>query len=228
MRLRSKLPFLTILLTMTMLAAVRPLKANTITVDNATSKALTFTFQVSGGKSGIISVEVPPGSAKFLGGKDGAGFTKGIEVTSYKLVSTTASAGIVNLTSVFGEPSHTTQFASILVPVDNTSAVYLFFDYLIPNYQELVANANFNFAGLNSTGAPILVLASNPMIQITDSSGNLLPQYQFTAPTESVGRISISTPEPSTLMLVGMGSIGLISEWRRRRNNRIFRKTSDV
>jgi hypothetical protein len=192
--------------------------ASTITVDNVTSKTVIYTYdQVSTttGGSGTISVEVPPMSKKYLGGGMGEGFTQGTEVNNYHLQSTNYFAAVQFTPEwIDGSPLSYTQTASILAAADGVSGVFTYFDFNTPNYNELVANQSFLFDGFEGNRVPILTLTSDPSTRITDASGQLLPQYQFTGQTEIIGLTSIqpfSVPEPSTLTISSVGIIFLLT-----------------
>ena len=158
-----------------------------------------------------------------LGGASGVGTTKGSEISNYTVNGVLGFSGTVSLEGIFLEqPIALTQSAPILAAADGTSSTYGFFDYPITNYQELLANASFIFAGLNGSGFPVLDLASDPSIQITDSSGHLLPTYQFSGATETVGSVSVvsfTTPELSTIRMFASGGVVLFFVFLGRRRD---------
>ena len=99
--------------------------------------------------------------------------------------------------------------------------MFTYFDFNTPNYHELVANQSFLFEGFEGNRIPILALASDPSTRMTDSSGQLLPQFEFTGSTVTVGLNSIqpfSVPEPSALTMLITGVIPVLGgmAWARR------------
>ena len=188
-------------------------EASTITFTNVSGATRTYTVTYNSDKgSGTLSFSVANGSTAKLGGPTGVDGTAGAEISSYTVNSVLGFSGTVGLEGIFLEsPIASTQSALILAAADTISSTYGFFDYAIPNYQELLANANFTFAGLNASGFPILNLASNPSIQMTDATGQLLPLYRFTGPTETVGSVSAApVPEPSTIAFFTWGGVLIV------------------
>jgi hypothetical protein len=206
-----------LLCTLLVLAMQSAATASTVPFQNTQLKAETYTvdYTDSNGGMGTITFLVDGLKTRDLGGPNGVGNTKGLEIKSYHTVSAvlaSAGGGPVEFTPqwIDGSALSYTQTAPILAASDGVSGVYTYFDFNTPNYQELVANQSFVFEGFEGNRIPILGLTSDPTTIITNSSGQLLPQYQFTGATFTFGLNSIqpfSGPEPSTLT---MSSVGII------------------
>jgi hypothetical protein len=182
------------------------------------------TYDVSGtvddgsGRRFVFTVTVPMGKSVEFGGDNGPGLTKGKMVKDTKVFR-----GGVQVASLIPEldfsPIGDVQTASLLAAADGVSNVFSFFDFGTPNYNQLIANADFDFVGFDpGDRIPNLVLHGTNT-RITDSNGQLLSQYRFTGSTVQVGTIqSPFIPEPSTLTLLTLGTLGLIGYgWIRRK-----------
>jgi hypothetical protein len=200
--------------------------ANIHTVENLTSTShdykTTVTYQKGNG-SVTLTFTVPANSSVTIGGKTGIGSSKNQEIVgTIPTVDQVADLGPSNgasVTIVANEPqADTGQAAQVLVDALTDGPVYSFFDFAFTNYQQLNANVPFVFGGLNGSGQPILDLASNPLVQITDANGNLLPQFAFTDPTLALTDIFVSgVPAPSTWATLIFGVACVIGTRLRRR-----------
>jgi hypothetical protein len=192
-------------------------EAAVLTVGNATN--MDQTYDVSGkiDDAGMnpfaVTITIPAGKALNFGGPNGSGITKDKMVKETKVFR-----GGVQIASVIPvldySPVGAAQLATILAAADGVSDVFSFFDFGTPGYSQLIANVDFTFAGFEDSRVPILLLAGTST-RITDSTGQLFPQFQFTGSTVEVGTVQSPIPEPSTLLLVGIGVLAAIFCQRR-------------
>jgi hypothetical protein len=211
-------------------AGVGSALANTHTIENLTNTdheyMTTVTYQVGGHGSVTLTFTVPANSSVQIGGKNGIGSSKNQEIIGpIPSVIQTADLGPsfgASLTTVANEPQFDTGQLGFIVTGLDGSPVYSFFDFALANYQQLDANVPFVFAGLTAGGEPILDLASDPSTQITDSSGDLLSQYSFTAETVEIASIAVAAPvpEPSTWAFILIGFVGMGSMTYRQRKRK--------
>jgi hypothetical protein len=182
-------------------------RASTLRVGNGSGKDQTY--DVSGKSddtSFAFTVTIKDGNFQDFGGPNGFDGTKGKEVKDTKVFR--GGVQIASLIPILAEPG-STQLTALLAAADGTSNVYSFFDFAAPNYKELVANTDFFFAGFENGGVPILEQVGTDT-RITDSSGNLFPQYQFNGATVSIATIANPTvPEPASLVLAHMGMLSM-------------------
>jgi hypothetical protein len=192
--------------------------AGTINVknpDNVEHK-FDFSFDDSNGKHFVGPVTVKAGMTYTLGGPKSNDPMFKEELVNPKVSRDGGSFASLNL-NLDDTNIGASQFAFLLAAADDTSSVFSFFNFSAPNFTELVANTNFDFAGFNSNHEPILTLVGMTT-PITDSSGDLLPQFQFNRPTVVVGIVTnpATVPEPSTYFMFGTGLLGLLGYcWRR-------------
>jgi PEP-CTERM motif len=162
--------------------------------------------------------QTSPGNSVILGGPKGVEGTAGFEFQDGTKITEKSDTPPEKKTGSldFTDPI-TTQTAYIYADAKNVSDVYSFFDFNAIGYAELLANEPFDFIGRRANGTPILELTGTS-IDITDGSGRLLPQYQFTGPTEIVATVTgLAVPEPSTLVLISSGVLlAMICGWSRR------------
>jgi PEP-CTERM motif len=155
------------------------------------------------------------------GGK-GASVTES-EISNPKVFK--AGVQIVSLLPALGDTTiAAAQTAQLLEAADGTSSVFSFFDFQLPNFEELTSNTDFTFGGLAGNGTPILLQAGTTK-PITEGNGQLLPQFAFTGPTTEVGLVTnppfvAPVPEPQSVGLVGIGLVGIgLAFYVRRRHS---------
>jgi hypothetical protein len=186
--------------------------AAVLTVSNSTG--MDMTYDVSGKIDNaamdpfVYSITLKDGMKAEFGGPNGVDITKGKMVKDTKVFK--GGVQIASLIPVLDfSPIGASQVASLLAAADGVSNVFSFFDFGTPNFTELVANTDFIFSGFEGNRVPVLLeVATNT--RITDSSGNLLPQFQFTSTTKVVGIAQSPIPEPSSLTLLAIGFPGLL------------------
>ena len=184
------------------------------------STTMSITYDVSGKVtddqghdlgSFVDTITLKPKDMATYGGDTGLAGTKGREVKDTKVFKGTVQ--IASLIPVLDFSAvGAVQIASILQATDNTSNVFSYFDFGTPTYTELVANTDFTFAGFDVGGRIPILDQVGTGTRITTSTGQLLPQFQFTGPTTEVGIVQSPVPEPSPiwLLFLGLGGLALL------------------
>jgi hypothetical protein len=199
-------------------------KAAVLSISNSTDKVMTY--DVSGMiddqdmQKFVHSIMLKSNNGITYGGP--TGLDTGELKTKDKMVKNTKvfkdGIQIASLIPVLADPTESCAF--LLAAADGTSDVFSFFDFGTENAEQLVANVDFDFIGFETgTRIPILITVATGE-RITDSNGQLLPQFQFTGLTTQVGKITdipILVPEPtSTLGLLAFGTLGVASTLKRK------------
>ncbi len=190
--------------------------AGTFNLTNSTGGPQTYDVMGNADGNGFFdTVTLTASNSRQYGGTGGFGSTEGKETTNVKVMRT---QGADPATLFFPNPEGPLQTARVLADLRGVSDVFSFFNFGAPGFTQLVANANFDFVGFEGQGIPVLLLAGTD-VRMTDATGQLLPQFQFTEPTKVVGDVS-NVPEPTTLLLWATAAgLGLAARWRRRKRN---------